>query len=163
MSSARAVVVVAVAVLTLSACGSSSDSPSGPVASTPLRGTLGGTEFVAVSARARKSATKPDRKSIDIFPSAVGCAGSGPSPVRYISLNVPWQPGFAADLSLGSYVGSFVTEEAKAHLTITVSDTGRIEVIDAPSVVGEKARIRLRMSDDRNDFIEGEITVDVCE
>jgi hypothetical protein len=161
MSSARTVVVAAA--LTVAACGSSSDSPSGPVASTPMRGTLSGTEFVAVSARARKSATKPDRKTIDIFPSAVGCIGSAAGPLRYLTLSVPWQSGFTADFALGSFVGSFVTEEEKAHVTFTVSDTGRIEVLEAPSVVGEKARIRLRMSDDRNDFVEGEIAVDVCE
>ena len=43
------------------------------------------------------------------------------------------------------------------------SGSGRVEVLDAPPQVGGKGKIRLRISDDKGDSVEGEIAVDVCE
>jgi hypothetical protein len=157
-------VVGFVAVLAGPACGSDS-SGGGPVASSPLRGTVGGTDFVAMSARANKSATSPDlKKTLDIFDAPVACGGAPPAgPPREIVLSVPWTPGYAADFSFGGsgQLGSFLIEKNGME-TISITATGRIEVLEAPSEKGSKGRVRLRMSGD-DGAVEGEIAVDVCE
>jgi hypothetical protein len=163
--SSRSVAAVAALVLLACsvACSSSGGSGAGAVAASPLRGTVSGAEFVGMSAYARKSVSKPEKRSIEIFDKVVPCGGGVAGPPRYILIVAPWQAGYGADFSFGGdgQLGSFVVDKS-GTTTIVVSATGRIEVIDAPVEKGAKGKIRLRMSEQEHS-VEGEIAVDVCE
>lgn len=156
---------VAVVVLALGlalGCGSG-ESGAEPVSSAPLRGNVSGTDFIAVSARARKSGRDPAKRAVEVYESPVGCVGSPIDTTRTLLVVVPWQSGFTQDFSLGGggIVGSFLLQNGSTT-TAVITDKGRIELIEAPTEKGAKGTMRLRMSADEGS-VEGEIAVEVCE
>jgi hypothetical protein len=124
---------------------------------------VSGSEFVGVSARAKKAASKPEKRTIEIYDHAVACGAGSAGPPRYVSISVPWTPGYAADFSLGGggQLGAFVVDK-DGTTTFALTTTGRVEVIEAPLEKGGRGRMRLRMSAPEGS-VEGEIAVDVCE
>ena len=84
--------VFSAALLAVLSSGCSSDDAateesSGPVASSPLRGTIEGAEFVAASARARRGFEEGE-KMLEIFDIAVGCDERAPSAPRLSLIHI---------------------------------------------------------------------------
>jgi hypothetical protein len=161
------VVLVGVAALAGGAvgCGSSDDdAPTGPVSTSPLTGTIEGKEFVGKVALAKKGFEEGE-KSIDIYDADVKCADFGERPERQILISVPWTAGTEKDFkfSLGGdgQTATFVVKKDGETNNI-IATTGRVEIITAPTEVGEKGTIRLRAIADTH-RVEGEISVEVCE
>ena len=79
-------------------CTASEDpaEKTGPVAASPLQGTIEGTAFVAKSALAKKGFEEGE-KSIDIYEGAVTCKDFAPKEKRKIIFSVPWKAGTARD------------------------------------------------------------------
>lgn len=141
-----------------------SNAKTGPVDSSPLAGSVAGTSFTAKSAIAR-AGFKDGRKELDIYDIDVTCKDFAPTADRYVLLSVPWQAGTARDFSIGTgdsaQTATFVIQKDGATTNV-FSTQGRVEVLEAPSDVGSKGKIRLRAIADEN-HVEGEIAVDVCE
>jgi hypothetical protein len=162
------VVLVGVAALAGGAvgCGSSDDdAPTGPVSASPLTGTIEGKEFVGKVALAKKGFEEGE-KSIDIYDADVSCADfGGERPPRWIMISVPWTPATEKDFKFGlggdNQTATFVVQKDGETNNI-IATTGRVEIITAPTEVGEKGKIRLRAIADTNK-VEGEISVEVCE
>jgi hypothetical protein len=165
-----AVVLTALGLVTAFAAGCSSDDDpaekTGPVAASPLTGSIEGKTFAAKSAVARKG-FEDGEKSIDIYDTAVTCEDFSPKAERRILISVPWTAGTQRDfkLSLGGADGqtaTFVIERDSTTTDNVVSAQGRVEIIDAPTEKGATGKIRLRaVAQDNN--VEGEIAVAVCD
>lgn len=158
-----------VVLLAVFATGCSSDTEdaadkTGPVAASPLKGSIEGAEFVAKSALARKGFDDGE-KSIDIFEGAVTCADFQPKEKRKILLSVPWKSGTARDFKFAmgedGQTATFVIQRETKTDNI-VSTQGRVEIIDAPTEKGAKGKLRLRAVA-KEHSVEGEIAVEVCE
>lgn len=146
-------------------CGEGDSSPTpSPVPDTPLQGTLGGRPFVARSALARQPAGPSDtpRKWIDIYDVEVGCDDFLPATDRSIIGTVPWTSGTEYALSFSQSV-TFVLDEADGTPVNHLVTDGRLEVVDAPTAVGAKGRLRLRAIKGDAGFVEGAVDVTVCE
>ncbi len=149
---------------------SSEDDPAektGPVAATPLTGSIEGQTFAAKSALARKGFDEGE-KSIDIYDSEVTCKDFSPKAERKILISVPWTAGTNRDFkfSLGggdSQTATFVIQKNESDTPQNIISTqGRVEIVDAPSEPGAKGKIRLRAVADAHN-VEGEIAVEVCD
>jgi hypothetical protein len=158
------VALSSVAVLSVG-CSSSDgdgDDSGGPVASGPLAGTIDGKPFTAKSAIAT-----PDKDggktSITVYDIDVTCESSNPQVDRRILTSVPWKAGTERNLKLdfsdlnGSQTVTFVLGSSNN----IISNSGRIEVLEAPSEKGAKGKIRLRASA-QSHSVEGEVAVTVC-
>jgi hypothetical protein len=142
--------------------GSGSDEKTGPVATSPLKGSIEGKEFVAAYARAIKGFDEGE-VSIDIFDAEVGCQRSANEPDRKILFFVPWAVG-TREFKLGggddAQTATFVIQRDGQSDNI-IATVGRVEIVDAPTGPGERGKIRLRaVAGDSN--VEGEIEVEVC-
>ena len=166
-----ALTLSALGLLTAFAAGcSSEDDPAektGPVAATPLTGSIEGKAFDAKSAVARKGFDDGE-KSIDIYDTAVTCKDFSPKAERKILISVPWTAGTNRDFkfSLGggdSQTATFVIQANESDTPRNIVSTqGRVEIIDAPAEAGAKGKIRLRaVASEHN--VEGEIEVEVCD
>ena len=156
------------AALSAVGCGSSSssdDGPTGPVAATPLTGSVDGKDFTAKSALAKKGFDE-GKKSIDIYDHDVSCDTFDDKSERKILIDVPWTAGTAKDFSFslsggGGQTATFVIDKNGTPDNI-IATTGRVEVLDAPADKGATGKIRLRAIAQGNK-VEGEIPVQVCE
>ena len=150
--------------LAVAACSSSdSGEDSGePVASSPLSGTVDGKPFAAKSAIARSSGGG-DKRSISIYDVDATCDDASPQTDREILFSVPWKAGTSRPLKLdftdlnGSQTVTFVVGKSNN----IISNSGRIEVLEAPTEKGTTGKIRVRASADGHS-VEGEIAVQVC-
>ncbi len=135
----------------------------GPVASSPLEGTIDGKPFTAKSALARPSGDSGE-VMITVYDVDAKCDGASPQVDRRILTSVPWKANTARNLKLdfsdvkGSQTVTFVLGSSNN----IISNSGRIEILDAPSGKNEKGKIRLRASA-REHRVEGEVEVQVCE
>jgi hypothetical protein len=162
--------VAAIAVAALSGCSSSDSSSSGktgPVASTPLEGTIDGKPFEGKFARAQKGFGSSDdgEVSIDIFDKDVPCDSFEQTTEPYVLLSVPWKAGTARDFKFASkpegQTATFVIQkDGKTDNVISVQ--GRVEIVDAPTEKGATGKLRLRATAEGNN-VEGEVAVKVCE
>jgi hypothetical protein len=147
-------------------CSSSSGGggATGPVATTPLAGTVDGQSFTAKTALAHDGFDS-GKKSIDIYDTDVNGEAFGQSSKREILLDVDWTAGSAKDFSLGSgtagQTATFVVDKNGTPDNI-ISTTGRVEIIDAPTTKGSTGKMRLRATAEGNQ-VEGEVPVQVCE
>src|SRR5687767_12551069 len=162
-----ALITLSFGVFAVFAAGCSSDDAAektGPVAASPLKGTVEGTEFVAKSALARKGFDEGE-KSIDIYEDAVTCADFNPDEKRKILISVPWKSGTNRDFSFAlggdSQTATFVIRRETKTDNI-ISTQGRVEIVEAPSEKGAKGKLRLRAVA-KEHSVEGEIAVEVCE
>jgi len=164
----------ALCLMTASVAGcSSEDDPAektektGPVAATPLTGSIEGKAFEAKSAIARKG-FEDGEKSIDIYDTAVTCKDFSPKAQRKILISVPWTAGTNRDFNFSlsggdSQTATFVIHENESDTTQNIISTeGRVEIIEAPSEPGAMGKIRLRAVASGNN-VEGEIAVEVCD
>ncbi len=137
------------------------DDSGGPVASSPLSGTIDGKPFVAKSAIATPD--KDGEASITVYDIEATCDGQSPEVDRRILTSVPWTAGTERNLKLdftdmaGSQTVTFVLGSSNN----IISNSGRIEILEAPSEKGAKGKIRLRASA-QSHSVEGEIAVTVC-
>ena len=150
-------------------CSSEEDpaEKTGPVAATPLAGSIEGAAFAAKSAVARKGFDDGE-KSIDIYDTEVTCKDFNPKAERKILISVPWTAGTSRDFKfdLGgsdSQTATFVIQKNESDTPMNVISTqGRVEIIEAPTEAGAKGKIRLRaVASEHN--VEGEIDVEVCD
>ncbi len=149
---------------------SSEDDPAektGPVAATPLTGSVQGATFAAKSAVARKGFDDGE-KSIDIYDTEVSCKDFSPKAERKILITVPWTAGTSRDFKFSfggsdSQTATFVIQKNESDTPLNVISTqGRVEIIEAPTEPGAKGKIRLRaVASEHN--VEGEIEVEVCD
>lgn len=150
-------------------CSSEDDAAekTGPVAATPLTGSIEGKTFEAKSAIAKKGFDDGE-KSIDIYDTAVTCKDFSPKAERKILISVPWTAGTNRDFkfSLGggdSQTATFVVQKSESDTPQNIISTqGRVEIIDAPAEAGQIGKIRLRATASGNN-VEGEIAVEVCD
>jgi hypothetical protein len=157
-----------ISVAALTACSSSDSSSSaktGPVASTPLEGTIEGKPFTGKYARAQKGFGDDGDVSIDIFDKEVACGSFEDTEEPYLLLSVPWKAGTARDFKFAAkpegQTATFVIHRAgKTDNVISVD--GRVEIVDAPTEVGATGKLRIRASAEGNQ-VEGEVAVKVCE
>lgn len=151
--------IAALLPLSALACGGTDSPDSEPVAETPLAGKIDGKAFKATGAIGTVLDPSSGKRFITITGDAISCAMSninGPA----VLTSVAWKEGTAVPFdSQNNATLSFPSGDSIQN---NVSLTGRIEVIKAPTTVGEKGTIRLRaVVDDRN-TVEGEIDVEVC-
>lgn len=161
--------VAAIAVAALSGCSSSDSSSSsgktGPVASTPLEGTIDGKPFEGKFARAQQGFGGGDGEvSIDIFDKEVACDSFEQTTEPYVLLSVPWKAGTARDFKFASkpegQTATFVIQkDGKTDNVISVD--GRVEIVDAPTEKGATGKLRLRATAEGNN-VEGEVSVKYC-
>lgn len=148
------------------ACSSSDDASdkTGPVAASPLKGTIEGKDFVGKTALAKKG-FDPGEKSIDIYDTDVKCDEFGASPPRSILISVPWSAGTSKDFkfALGEdgQTATFVIQRDDKTDNI-VSTQGRVEILEAPTEKGATGKMRLRAVA-KDNSVEGEISVQVCD
>jgi hypothetical protein len=159
--------------ITAAACTSETDSSSGgktgPVASSPLAGTIEGKSFTGKFAVARKSGFDDDpaaaaERMISIYDREVPCSSFSAETDAYLLLSVPWKAGTARDFSFGgkdSQTATFVVKKDGETVNV-ISTQGRVEILDAPTEAGAKGKLRLRAAADGNN-VEGEVSVEVCE
>lgn len=156
--------VVGLCAVGCSSSSSSDDEPTGPVAATPLTGSVDGKDFTAKSALA-KNGFDDGKKSIDIYDHDVSCDSFDDKSERKILIDVPWQTGttkdFSFSLSGGGQTATFVIDKNGTPDNI-IATTGRVEIVDAPTDKGATGKIRLRAIAEGNK-VEGEIPVQVCE
>lgn len=158
------VALSAFAVLSVGCSSSDSDGDDsgGPVASSPLSGTIDGKPFEAKSAIATPD-PKDGEASITVYDIEATCETMNPQVDRRILTSVPWTPGTERNLKLdftdmkGSQTVTFVLGSSNN----IISNSGRIEILEAPSEKGAKGKIRLRASA-QSHRVEGEIAVTVC-
>jgi hypothetical protein len=150
------------------ACTSSTDSGSGktgPVSATPLAGTIEGKSFTGKFGIAKPGFDESDpERMISIYDTEVTCATFSPEADAYLLFSVPWKAGTARDFSFGgkdSQTATFVVKRDGETDNI-ISTQGRVEVIEAPTEAGAKAKIRLR-AEAQGNSVEGEVLVEVCE
>jgi hypothetical protein len=154
------------AACSLNSTSSGDDGPTGPVASSPLTGSIDGKDFTAKSAVARKG-FDDGKKSIDIYDTDVTCDTFDDKAERKILIDVPWTAGTTKDFSFSLSSGSssqtatFVIDKGGTPDNI-IATTGRVEIIDAPTDKGTTGKMRLRAIAQGNK-VEGEIPVQVCE
>jgi hypothetical protein len=164
-----AIVLTTLGLLTVFAAGCSSDDDpaekTGPVAASPLTGSIEGKAFEGKSAIARKGFDDGE-KSIDIYDTAVKCADFSPKADRRILISVPWTANTQRDFkfSLGSSDGQTATFviERDSKTDNVISTQGRVEILEAPTEKGAMGKIRLRAVAQENS-VEGEIAVEVCD
>jgi len=148
-----------------SAVPAASAQPSSPpVAAGPLKGTIEGKAFAAKSALAVLDPGDPSRKKVTIYDQKVDCksrdklTGKGR---REVSVRVSWTPG--ASVELDAFTASVVIDEKKAPVSIA-NLSGRAELGTAPTKVGDRGTIKVRVSDQAGDTkVEGETQFVVCE
>ena len=149
------------ALLPLSAlgCGGSDSTSSEPVAETPLAGKIDGKAFTAKAAIGIVLDPSSGKRFITITGDGISCAMSninGPA----VLTSVAWKEGTAVPFdSQNNATLSFPSGDSIQN---NVSLTGRIEVIKAPTKVGEKGTIRLRAVVDDSNTVEGQVDVEVC-
>jgi hypothetical protein len=146
--------------LALAACGGD-DSGGGapPIPPTPLHGTVAGKPFTAKSAVARKSASAPEKKAVSIYDVDATCERGSPGMVDHYVLVVPvWKVGVPQD---GLFSAAFNDLSTTPGL-IGVAEETHIEVVSAPTEVGQTGILRVRARY-KTDFVEGQIDVKVCE
>jgi hypothetical protein len=149
------------------ACTSTTDSGSGktgPVAATPLTGTIEGKPFAGKYGVAKPGFDENDpERMISIYDTEVTCASFSNEAEAYLLFSVPWKEG-ARDFSFGgsdSQTATFVVKRDGETDNI-ISTQGRVEVLEAPTEAGAKAKIRLR-AEAQGNSVEGEVLVEVCE
>lgn len=150
------------AAFALAACTSTDDEDSGgPVAVTPLKGTIGGKEFVGKVAIASPGSSDSKRQ-ISIYNVDVDCSGEKQKAEQQILTSVEWTAGVSKNLKLDfsgeSQTVTFVTAPGENVISVQ----GRIEIIEAPTDANAQGKLRLRATADDN-HVEGEIPVLVCE
>lgn len=155
------------------ACTTETDSSAGktgPVSATPLTGTIEGKSFAGKFGVARKSGFDDDpeanaERMISIYDTEVPCSSFGAdTPDAYLLLSVPWKAGTTRDFSFGgndSQTATFVVKKDGDTRNI-ISTEGRVEILEAPTEAGAKAKLRLR-ANAKGNSVEGEVTVEVCE
>jgi hypothetical protein len=150
-----------VVALCLVACGGDDDGDSGTaVASTALTGTIDGRPFTAVTALADEG-FEAGEKFVTIYESQRNCGDFSVQPVgsRSILISREWKP-VTQQLSFSNNI-TFVVREEDGPNNIIVT-TGRLELIDTPTAVGQTGTLRLRAKDGA-DSVEGQISVKICE
>lgn len=163
MHTLRIVSSVVVA-LSLVACGGddegSGGDPGTAVASTALTGTIDGRPFTAVTALA-DAWFDDGEKAIELFDTQRDCADFAPLPTggRSILIVREWKP-MTQQLSLSNNI-TFVVQESNGPNNIIVT-TGRLELVDTPTAVGQTGTLRLRAKDGA-DSVEGQASVRICE
>jgi hypothetical protein len=150
-----------VVALSLVACGGGDDGDSDkPVATSQLSGTIDGRSFTAVVALAEKGFDATE-KFVEIYDVQRTCNDFAPLPTggRSILFSQEWKPG-NTQLSLSNNV-TFVIQESGGPNNIIVT-TGRLELVNTPTEVGQMGTVRLRASDGE-DKVEGQVSVTICE
>jgi hypothetical protein len=148
-----------------SASDSSSGDSGAAVAASPLKGNIDGKDFQGKTAIARASSS--GKRSITIYDMDVKCEDVSPKAERELLTSIEWVAGTTKNLKLdfadlkGSQTVTFVISKGGSPSNI-VSNTGRIEVIEAPTGKGSTGKIRIRASAQTHS-VEGEIAVQVCE
>lgn len=152
------------AALLVTACSSSSANgggASGPIPSTPLRGTFRGAPFTAKSAHA--SRTSPSSKTVDIIEADLDCA-KAKTEKQGLLVVTTWQTGYTRDFNgdgtaLNNAVLYFEQGGAPKN---QIAGAGRVELVESAPETKSKGRIRVRIvTEDTN--IEGEIGLEVCD
>ena len=160
-------VLAFLALATVTGCSSSggaSTDSGGPVATTPLKGTIAGKDFIGKIAIAQPGfADEGSKKEISIYDTDVDCSGAQAGGDHHILTSIEWTAGIAKNLKLDFSGGdnqtvTFVTGPGEN----VISNQGRIEVIEAPTDVNAKGKLRLRATAESN-HVEGEIAVLVCD
>jgi hypothetical protein len=162
------VTVFAVGSVGCSTTSSDSSTPEGPVAATPLTGTINGASFTAKSAITHVGgfgSNSDGTQNIDIYETDVTCADFAPQADREILLSVPWKDNTDRDFKLAfgspdSQTGTFVIQKNGTPDNI-ISTQGRVEIITAPTDKDAMGKMRLRMSAEGN-TVEGEVDIHVC-
>jgi hypothetical protein len=153
----------------LAGCSASSESTGdsgSAVAASPLKGNIDGKDFQGKSAVARKSGTD-GKRSITVYDMDVKCEDFSPKAERELLTSIEWVAGTTKNLKLdfadlkGSQTVTFVISKGGSPTNV-ISNTGRIEVIEAPTDKGSVGKIRIRASAQAHS-VEGEIAVQVCE
>lgn len=166
-----AMVLVWAATAACSSSDTAAPKKTGPVAATPLRGTVNGSPFSAVYGKSTKDssldATGPVKRFVALYETKSSCAHE-PEFGRVVVTMTPWLAGFAQDFSSSSLTASFFNHEMGKPDTSALSVDGRIEIIDAPTTPGSTGKVRLRASATGKDTgavysIEGEVDVEFCE
>lgn len=150
--------IAALLPLSALACGGT-DEGSEPVAATPLAGKIDGKSFTAKGAVGTVLDSKSGERFITISEEAITCAKGNPSGPVVIT-SVVWKEGTAIEFSLQQ--NATLAYPSGDTIKNDVAITGRIEVIKAPTTVGEKGKIRLRAVIDDSNTVEGEVDVEVC-
>lgn len=181
--------VLAILPLFVASCGSSSSGGTSPasegtdassgssaVASTPLRGVVGGQPFEGKTAlghygeqsrAAEFYVYDGDRTCADLFSVRDGWS---------VTASTPWRAGVIGDVGAlatidGAPVGTSSTDLVSAGFRRITDGSnvhndrareGRVEVLEAPTSEGEKGRVRLRVVSTSGDRVEGEMPVEIC-
>jgi hypothetical protein len=150
--------IAALLPITALGCGGG-DSSSEPVAATPLAGKIDGKSFTAKGATGTILDASSGKRFITISGDAITCASSNAEGATVLT-SVAWTEGTEAEFSLQQ--NATLAFPSGDSIQNNVATTGRIEVIKAPTTVGEKGKIRLRAVIDDNNTVEGEVDVEVC-
>ncbi len=146
-----------IAFLLLHVIGCSS-APTGPVASAPLSGKIGGQAFAGKIALATSSDT-PSGKWIHlrIYESDVKCGVFGTPEGRAVLMSpAEWKDGLSYDLGAGGEATLFAPPSSN-----TIATIGRVEVISIGSSF-LPGKVRVRAIYDGNNTVEGEVPVYSC-
>jgi hypothetical protein len=142
-----------------------------PVASTPLAGTVGSLPFTGRHAVVHLSSPHPP--DLTVYGEPTPC-NADPRPSLLVGL-AAWSVGThvvrsptPGELQRGAKDDDFVTvnfvhDQASGIPANDFSDSGRLEVLEAPTVVGTKGKMRLRASAGAGNAVQGEISVEVCD
>jgi hypothetical protein len=132
------------------------------VSTAPLTGTIDGRDFTAKSALASKSFSDASKKDVEIYDVDATCAARPQMKdgSREILTSVPWKAA-ATDFGFPGQTATFVVQKGNTPDNL-ISTEGRVEVVNAPSNVGDKGQLRLRAIFEANS-VEGQIDVQVCE
>ncbi|MEP7122086.1 MAG: hypothetical protein ABJE95_14300 [Byssovorax sp.] len=160
LSSTRfSLLLTALLPLSALACGGG-DATSEPVAGTPLAGKINGQAFTAKSAVGTVLDPMSGKRFITISGEAITCAGGSGGPAPEVLTSIVWKEGTTADFSLST--NATLAFPKGDTIQNDVATTGRIEVIKAPTKVGDKGQIRLRAVIDDSNTVEGQVDVEVC-
>ena len=141
------------------ACGGSDSVASEPVAETPLAGKIDGQAFTAKAAIGTVFDPSSGERTITITGDGITCANGNINGAAVLT-SVVWKEGTAIPFDLQHNATlSFPSGDTPQN---KVALTGRIEVIKAPTTVGEKGTIRLRAVVDDNNTVEGQVDVEIC-
>lgn len=161
LSSTRfSLLITALLPLSALACGGSDTTASSdPVASTALTGMINGQAFTAKAAIGTNLDPMSGKRFITITGDAITCASSNINGAAVLT-QVAWKEGTAIPFDLQN--NATLSFPKGDTIENNVATTGRIEVIKAPTMVGDKGQIRIRATIDDSNHVEGQVDVEIC-
>ncbi len=160
LSSTRfSLLITALLPLSALACGGSDSTSSDPVATTALTGMINGQAFTAKGAIGSNLDPSSGKRFITITGDAITCASSNIHGAAVLT-SVAWKEGTAIPFDFQN--NATLSFPKGDTIENNVATTGRIEVIKAPTKVGEKGQIRIRATIDDSNHVEGQVDVEVC-